>query len=189
MVFWWAGFVVLTIVGERVELARLVRPSAAARASLVMAVALLLAGLIVAPASPDVGVRLVGVSFVALSLWLGRQDVPGRTVRQSGVTRFIALCRLFGYVWLGVAGALMGVWGDVAAGTRYDAMLHGLFLGFVSSMIFGHAPIILLLRLAGDVVPWYAGRRRGGLLNVLALLLFLGNSVNGLRGRSLSEAS
>ncbi len=215
VVFWWAGFVVLTIVGERVDLARLVRPSAAARTRLVMAVALLLAALIVATASPDIGVRLVGVSFVALSLWLGRQDVARRTVHQGGMTRFIALCLLSGYVWLGVAGVLMGVWGDVAAGPRYDAMLHALFLGFVFSIIFGHAPIILpamlggsmsyrpafyahvavlhlglLLRLAGDVVPWFASRRWGGLLNVLALLLFLGSSVNGLReGSSPSGAS
>ena len=30
-----------------------------------------------------------------------------------------------------------------SAGPRYDAMLHSIFLGFVFSMIFAHAPIIL----------------------------------------------
>jgi hypothetical protein len=37
----------------------------------------------------------------------------------------------------------MVVGGALAPGLYYDACLHALFLGFVFSMIFGHAPIIL----------------------------------------------
>ena len=33
--------------------------------------------------------------------------------------------------------------GQAFAGLTYDALLHTLFLGFVFSMIFGHAPIIV----------------------------------------------
>jgi hypothetical protein len=35
-------------------------------------------------------------------LGLATFDIARRTVRQSGVTRFIAVCLLSGYVWLGV---------------------------------------------------------------------------------------
>jgi hypothetical protein len=73
-------------------------------------------------------------------------------------------------------------------------------------MIFGHAPIIfpavlgmpinfhpvfyvqlvllhlsLLLRIAADLGGWVAGRMWGGLLNEVALLLFLGTTIYMLR--------
>ena len=60
------------------------------------------------------------------------------------MTRFIAICLLPGYVWLGVAGAIAIVTGAAAPGPRYDALLHAIFLGFAVAMIFGHAPIVLL---------------------------------------------
>ncbi len=77
-------------------------------------------------------------------------------------------------------------------------MLHMIFMGFVFSMIFGHAPIIvpallgvqvpytplfyihlsllhlsLLLRMAGDLLLWLPGRRWGGMLNGVVVVLFL----------------
>lgn len=83
----------------------------------------------------------------------------------------------------------------------YDAILHALFLGFVFSMIFGHAPVIvsavlnlpitykqrfyvhlalihltLILRILGDLCGWAVGREAGGFLNVLVILLFLANT-------------
>jgi hypothetical protein len=117
------------------------------------------------------------------------------------VPRFTAVALLCGYAWLAVGGGLALWWGDVAAGPRYDAILHAVFVGFVFSMIFGHAPIIvpallrrsigyrptfyvhlaalhasLLLRIAGDVTAWIPGRQWGGLVNVLAVLLFFVNT-------------
>jgi hypothetical protein len=87
-------------------------------------------------------------------------------------------------------------------GMAYDAMLHTLFLGFVFSMIFGHAPIILpavvnlpvnytprfyihlallhaslLLRIVGDLTLTPALQHWGGLLNVCAVVLFLGSTL------------
>lgn len=41
-----------------------------------------------------------------------------------------------GFLWISLAQFF-------SAGPRYDAMLHTIFLGFVFSMIFAHAPIIL----------------------------------------------
>ena len=183
--------------------------SPASQASFLVTLVSVLTGLIVIGSSFDIGVRLVGAGMVGLALWLGRHDIARRTVRQAGVTRFIAVCLLSGYVWLGLSGLLAVVFGGISAGPQYDAMLHAFFLGFVFAMIFGHAPIIfpavlgarmafrpmfyahaillqvtLILRLAGDVMGWGPGRQVGGLLNVVVLLLFLANTVYALSSPS-----
>ncbi len=201
VVVWWIGFLVLTIAGERLELARLLRLSKLSRSVFVVSVALLLGGLIWVSVDLNVGVRIVGGGMVALALWLLSHDIALRTVKQSGLPRFIAICLLVGYVWLGVSGILAFTFGEVITGPRYDAVLHAFFMGFVFSMIFGHAPIIfpailgravafrstfyahvallhvsLLLRITGDLLDWFPGRQWGGLLNVLALLLFFANT-------------
>jgi hypothetical protein len=197
---------VLTIVGERLELSRLLRLPQSVQMAFVAATGLFAAGLTVSLFDFDIGVRLAGLGMIALALWLGRYDIARRTVRQTGLTRFIAVCLLAGYVWLGVSGVLALLQGGAMAGPRYDAMLHALFLGFVFSMIFGHAPVIfpgvlgvrvpfqqsfyghlallhasLVLRLVGDLAGWLPARQWGGLLNVVALLLFLANTVRATR--------
>ena len=158
-------------------------------------------GLIVSVPLLDTGTRLMGVGLIAMALWLARYDIARRTVRQTGLTRYIAAGLLAGYVWMLVAGLLAISFGAVTAGPRYDALLHSIFLGFVMSMIFAHAPIILpavtglavpyrpsfyaqlallhvalLLRVASDLLGWSDGRQWGGLLSVFALLLFMGNT-------------
>lgn len=196
---WWGAFLVLTIAGERLELSRVLRPPPRAWRAFWAAVALYAAGLVLAPASPGAGVRVAGAGLVALAAWLGRYDVARHTVRRRGLTRFIALALLAGYVWLGVAGLIaLGAGAGAMSGLAYDAVLHALFLGFAFSMIFGHAPLVfpgvtgvpleyspafyghlallhasLLLRVAGDVAGLVAWRQAGGLLNSLAILLFL----------------
>lgn len=199
VVFWWVGFLVLTIAGERLEMSRLLRLSRRGETLFALIVGLWLAGLVTSTIHFDGGVRLGGAALMALALWLGRHDIARRTVRQTGLTRFIAVSLLSGYVWLGVSGLLALLYGGAMAGPRYDAMLHTLFVGFVFAMIFGHAPVIfpavlrlggpvqatfyppllllhasLLLRVLGDVLRWWPGRQWGGLLNVVTVLLFLG---------------
>jgi len=126
---WWIAFFALTIGAERLELSRYLRRGAAARGSF----AALVLGLLITPLWD----RAMGVVLVALALWLLRFDLARITVRQSGLPRYVALCLLAGYFWLGVGGAL------AAAGAARDAALHAVFVGFVFSMVFGHAPIIL----------------------------------------------
>lgn len=126
-------------------------------------------------------------------------DIARYTIPQQGLARFIAACLLPGYVWLVLGGVLWMVnRGGFPAGPHYDAMLYTIFLGFVFSMIFGHAPVILpaimripikysvsfyfnlgllhlslVFRIAGDLLFWPATRRWGGLLNEVAIILFL----------------
>ncbi len=203
---WWIGFLVLTIAGERLELSRLVRLSAWSRAGFLLATGVFLLGLLAGLVAPANGIRLSGIGLIALAAWLLRYDIAWRTLRREGRPRFMAICLLSGHLWLGVGGVLWLLFGNVfAAGPYYDAMLHSIFLGFVFSMIFGHAPIILpsvlavalpfrrmfyahwallhlslLLRVGGDLTMWLPGQRWGGLLNALAILLFLANTVRAI---------
>ncbi|HEX9076645.1 MAG TPA: hypothetical protein VF932_12745, partial [Anaerolineae bacterium] len=150
VVLWWSGFLVLTIVGERLELSRLLRLSRFAEWLYVLAVGLFVIGGLVDAVEgigfPEegttIGLRVAGAGFFALALWLWRYDIARRTVRQTGLTRFIAICLLSGYLWLGVGGLIRLLSPDVSSSNMYDAILHTVFLGFVMSMIFGHAPII-----------------------------------------------
>jgi hypothetical protein len=207
---WWAGFLILTIAGERLELTRMLPRSPAGTPAFASAASVFVVGLLTSVPFLDPGTRILGLALVALALWLARYDIARRTVRQYGLTRYIAASLLAGYVWLFVAGILALAFGAVTAGPRYDALLHSIFLGFVMSMIFAHAPIILpavtglavpykrsfyahlallhaalILRVASDLLGWSDGRQWGGLLSVFALLLFMANTalavLSGLR--------
>lgn len=194
------AFLVLTIVGERLELARVsptvnakVERSAFACGIAVAAMAL------AAPLWPAVGFSLFGVAMLALVVWLSRHDVATRLVRSTGLARYVAVCLLLGYGWLLVAGGIWLVGGPVTSGAAYDAVLHSVFLGFVLSMIMAHAPVILpavirrplpyrwflylpvLLLHVSLAVRVLVGDGRGiaevvqlgGALNVVAVLLFV----------------
>lgn len=211
IVLWWLGFLVATIAGERLELSRVLPRTPGQHALFGVALSLLFSGMLLSLIRFDPGVRLGGVGLIALALWLARYDIARRTVRRSGLTRFIAVALLSGYVWLALGGVLALVCGGVMAGPAYDAMLHGIFVGFVISMIFGHAPIIfpavlrlpqayapscyaplvllhasLIARLGGDLLDLFVLRRMGGLLNAVAILVFFANTARLARRASQS---
>ncbi|MCE4553509.1 hypothetical protein [Pelomonas cellulosilytica] len=137
----WFAFLVLTIAAERLEMTRLMRRQPGASMTLYAVLsALLLSGLASAVSAP-VGGLLYGLSLSALACWLIRFDIARRTVRAAGLSRYMALCLLLGYAWLFVAGV---AWAATAlGGTWQDVALHALALGFVFSMMLGHAPVIL----------------------------------------------
>jgi hypothetical protein len=203
-----AGFLVLTIVGERLELSRLRGLGGGRRGALLAAIALLTGGLVLSIPAEDAGMRLAGVGLLAQAAWLARYDIARRTVHSSGVTRYMAVALLSGYLWLGVAGGLWLLHGLSPDGYGYDAQLHALFLGFVMSMVFAHAPVIvpavmrvrlpfhprfyvhlallhasLALRViggdwAGDLRLW----QWGGVANEVAILLFLAVTAGAVAG-------
>lgn len=192
----WMAFFVLTIAAERLELSRLARiprPAAAALAAVSVATALLACAY---PVATGV-VRPLGVGFVVIAAWQLRYDLARRTLRLTGMPRFAAAGILSGSVWLGIAGVLMARYGLPAAGPLYDAPLHAVFVGYVLSMVFAHAPIILpavariavgfhpvlwvplaalhlslVARVAGNVHAIEGLPRWGGLGNALSLVLF-----------------
>lgn len=198
VVNWWLGFLVLTIAGERLELSRMLVHGAGVERRFGYGVTALVAGLVAASLTPDAGIRVTGAALVVLALWLARYDVARYTVRREGLTRYVGWCLLAGYAWLLVGGALMVYAGYEGAGPAYDAYLHAVFVGFVFSMIFGHAPIIfpsvlgvpifyraffyvplallhvsLVVRTAGNLGLWHDARIWGGMGTAVAVVLFL----------------
>src|SRR5699024_3941941 len=198
---WLAAFLVLTISGERLELSRMTGVGRRPRTVFVLVTVVLSVGLVLSAVVPAVGIGVVGWALLALARWRMRHAIARRTVRMQGVTRYMALALLAGYAWMAVTGVLwiwVGRLHDLPEGDPYDAMLHALFLGFVISMIFAHAPVVvpavlgrplpyrwylyvpllllhlsLLLRLrgavaAGNVLLW----QPGGITNEVALLMF-----------------
>lgn len=191
---WWFAFLVMTIAAERLEMTRLMRRRPAAELSLQAVLVALLAGAAWSALAPVVGGLLYGAALTLLALWLAVFDIARHTVRAHGLSRYMAVCLLGGYAWLAVAGL---AWAGTALGLPLrDAALHALGLGFIVSMMMGHAPVILpaiarvklqfgaffyvplavlhlslLLRLvagmAGDPL-----RSTGALLNAAAIALF-----------------
>lgn len=205
---WLVAFLVLTVMGERLELSGLVRPSGRVRGAFIVAVEVFVVGVTLVLVVPDVGMQVAGAGLVAMAAWAARYDLARRTIHAQGVTRFIAVCLLAGYAWLAVAGVVWLVGGPLTHGFAYDVALHGVFLGFVISMVFGHAPVILpgvlrvplpyhpvfyghlallhaglLLRVAGAALEAPDAWRLGGTLNVVAIGVFLAMSAGAvLRG-------
>lgn len=199
---WLVGFLVLTIAAERVELARITMgPKAGIR--LLLHAWAMTAALVVGLVFPHAGAILLGVVLLSLVGWLIVHDVARRTIRATGVTRYMAACILAGYVWLAVAGLVL-LLGEPTGQAAYDAVIHAVFLGYTFSMIMAHATTILpavlriplpyrpafwapiaLLQVALIVRVWFGDGLRmpmawqiGGVLGVLALLLFLLTAVS-----------
>jgi len=197
LVPWWTAFLVLTIVGERLELARIRRLGRGAVAAFSVIVAAYVGAQVVIALDADLGIRLAGLAMLALAAWLLRFDIAWLTIRRPGLPRFVAVCLLAGYAWLVVGGLLALSDGMLWAGPRYDAQVHAILVGFVFSMIFGHAPIIVpailrlrigfhplaylplallqvsvAVRVAGDLAPDQGLRMLGGLLGVIAIALY-----------------
>ncbi len=139
----WLVFLVGTISAERLELNRLLPRTRGTVAAFLAGLALLGGGALLTLAARDAGLRVLSLGALGLAAWLLRYDVARRTIRQPGGVRFIAVALLTGYAWLAVGGVLGLAFGHPLAGPRYDALLHAFFVGFVFSMIFGHALVIL----------------------------------------------
>jgi len=195
---WLVGFIVLTIGGERLELARIAMGANAGRV-LVLLSGGLVVGVVASLLWPRTGYPLLGVAVLGLVGWLTVHDVARRTVRATGLVRFMAGCMLAGYFWLGVAGTTWLVGGPALEGPGYDVVIHAVFLGFTVSMIMAHAPVILpavlrrplpyhpallvpavllhvslVLRLwVGDGLDVRLAWQLGGILNIVALLVFI----------------
>ncbi|WP_195706680.1 hypothetical protein [Paramicrobacterium fandaimingii] len=192
-----AVFLVLTIVGERIELGRVGGLTARGEnvgLGLALGVAAASVGTIL---WPGVAHSVLGAVLLVLVAWLLIVDVARVTITSTGAARYMAVCLLSGYAWLAVAGALLLAGGEPDA-AAYDVVTHAVLLGFVMSMIMAHASVILpavlrtalpyrrwfyvpvallqlslIVRVLGDVRGVDVAVRVGGIGNVAAVLLFL----------------
>jgi len=137
----WLGFLILTVVAERIELSRLLRPTLAARGLLVVLVGLF--ALALGLGQPWQGSALLSLSLAGIALWLLKEDIALRTVRTRGFARFSALLLICGYGWLIVAAASLALLPPGETVYGHDAAIHAIAVGFILSMVFAHAPIIL----------------------------------------------
>ncbi len=201
---WWIAFLVLTIAGERLELTRLLPPSPALRRVFVTVVATLLVAAALAVLQPW-AVQWFGIALAALGGWLVVADIARRNVREGGLTGFVARTLLGGYAWLVVGGLALATGNNAPGSAPWDIALHATFLGFVFSMVFAHAPMILpavakvrirfgavfyvhvlvlhaslALRVAGDLLAEHDWRMVGALGNAVAILIFVGNTLAGV---------
>ena len=191
------SFLILTIAAERLELTRFLPPKPYAKALFLVIIGVILVGTIHSALSSFVDNAWLGWGYALLSLWLLNFDVAKRTIRQPGVTRFLAACLLSGYGWLLIGGVLLTQTLNLGSFER-DAAIHAIALGFIFAMVIGHAPVIFpaVMRIAIPFspvfyVPWFliqAGmslrltaalltyaplREAGAVINALAVLSFL----------------
>jgi hypothetical protein len=126
-----------------------------------------------------------------------RHDIARRNIRGVGATRYFAVCMLAGYCWLAIAGGLMVLMPPSNAMFAYDMALHAVLIGFVLSMVFGHALIILpavtrlrvsyspmlylpllvlhgslAMRIGGGLGEWNLLRQWSGVATALAIVIF-----------------
>lgn len=191
------SFLILTIAAERLELTRFLPPRPYARALFLLIIGVILVGTLRSAISAFVDNLWLGWGYALLALWLLNFDVARRTIRQHGVTRFLAVCLLSGYSWLLIGGIFLAYgpnWGPL---TR-DAGIHAVALGFIFAMVIGHAPVIfpavmrvaipyaplfylpwtltqigVSLRLAAALLTNPLLREAGALINALAILSFI----------------
>jgi hypothetical protein len=203
---WWFAFLVLTIAAERLEMTRLTRRPAMASPLFFAAVALLAGAAVLSIFHPEPGRWAFGAALCALAAWLAVFDIARRTVRAEGFARYAAVALLGGYAWLAIGGVAWAMGPD-----HRDAGLHALGLGFVFSMIFAHAPLVvpvvlkkrlayvrffyaplalLHLSLAIRLAPGAAEtalRSLGGALNAAAIALFVATVILSLDRRGTAS--
>jgi hypothetical protein len=210
----WEAFLVLTIAAERLELSRFVPRGAGATRGFMIGLTTCVAGAGLSAAEPLIGEVLFAAGCALLAIWLGRHDVARRTATQPGLTGYIGRCLLLGYLWLAASAllTLAAASGLMPPMTR-DAALHAVLLGFVMSMVLGHAPVILpavlrvrmryhpifylplallhatlLLRVFADLATQPQLRAAGAVGNALALLAFVVTTVSAVVAGSRAPA-
>ncbi|SER72542.1 nitrite reductase (NO-forming) [Propionibacterium cyclohexanicum] len=195
---WWAVLLVLTIGGERLDLARLAFQGRLERQIMGWA-GLVLLTLPLTLLTPGLGYAALGFMLAVLMADLVTHDIARHTIHGHGAAQLMAACMLGGYAWAFLAALSWLAAGPVYSGYRYDFTVHAITLGFVVSMILAHAPVIvpaivhrelpyhpvlwavwgllqagLIVRVAGGFRDAIGAWHFGGALDVMALLALLG---------------
>jgi len=196
---WWMAFILLTIVGERLELSKFV-PDARVKKPLMWGLLVLIVAGLLMPFHTW-GNIVFGGGLAGLAIWLFKFDIIRKSIKLKGLHRYTAILLGLGYFWLLVSGGLMMVGFDQAL--NYDAALHAFFLGFTFSMIFAHGPMILpgvaglpikpfrsifylwgallslatLLRVLADWFYWMEWRQWSGAISGISIIAFFASLI------------
>jgi len=197
ILLFWIGFPLFIISGERLELSKLVTHGSSTN-SFPVFMGVFFIGAVFSIWKLQLGFACAGFGIIGISIWFLRFDIAKISIKKEGLIRYIAICMLSGYFWLGITGIVSLMMKDPFSIYIYDMLIHSFFLGFVFSMIFGHALIIfpadfgrnlpygpfyygpliflhisLIFRIQANILGWQSGIKWSGLLNVLAILSFL----------------
>jgi hypothetical protein len=135
---WWIGFLLFTIVGERLELSQFLPVPTWSKKALGGFLGLFFIGLTVP--FHGMGNEVMGFGILLISAWLLIFDMAKVSARKKAQFRYIGIGLRAGYLWLGAQGLILLLMESHPL--FYDMFLHTFFLGFVFSMIWAHAPII-----------------------------------------------
>lgn len=173
---WWIGFTLFIITAERIEITRFLPVTFKQKRYLIGFLSLFIMSVLFS--FHGIGNLVSGLALIGVSLWLMRFDLVGITIRKNGLTQYVAVALLCGYIALLLSGVFFIVFRDELL--AYDALVHTFFIGFVFSMIFAHGPIILPGVLGISVKPfhrvlffWLFSLQLSWLIRVGADVLFL----------------
>jgi len=142
------------------------------------------------------GKYLCSISLVLTAAWLLKYDIATKNIRKTGLFKYLGVLLLTSYIWLLVTAGIFLI--ESNSMLVFEAGLHAFFLGFVFSMIFAHAPIILpgiigqnvkvfnqilyiwfyllqislILRITGDLFGSYEWRQISSIFNGIAIFGF-----------------
>lgn len=135
---WWIGFLLFTIVGERLELSQFLPVPSWSKKALGALLGLFFIGLILP--FHGTGNEAMGMAVLLISVWLLIFDMAKVAAKKKAQFRYIGIGLRVGYLWLGAQGLILLLMESHPL--FYDLVLHTFFLGFTFSMIWAHAPII-----------------------------------------------
>jgi hypothetical protein len=171
---WWMGFILLTIVGERLELSKFLPVPSLAKSLLLLFLFAFIAGLIL-PFHVG-GKYLSGTAMICVALWLLRYDVIRVGLRSNGLAKYSAIALLLANAALLIEGIFLLLLPEGAF--AYDTLVHVFFIGFGFSMIFAHGPIILPSVLGLAIKPYHPVLYLWiGLLHASLVLRVAGNTM------------
>lgn len=148
---WWIGFILFTIVGERLELSKFLPTPTYAKNILYGLLVLFFIGMWM-PFHQS-GNWVMGFAAIFIAFWLLHFDMAKITARKENQFKYIGVGLKVGYVWLVLHGLTLCFLN--AHPLFYDLYLHSFFLGFAFSMIWAHAPIIFPMILSIQEKPYH----------------------------------
>jgi len=191
---WWMGFVLFTIVGERMELSKFLPVSNRAKAILMTLLAFFPLGVLLP--FHHTGKYFSGIALIGISVWMMRNDVIQIGLRKEGLVKYSSFALLLANSFLLLEGIFLVVLPNTLY--AYDILVHVFFVGYGITMIFAHGPIILpavlglkdkpyhpalyvcvillhsslLFRIVADSLMLNQGRKYSGAITGIAILLY-----------------
>ncbi len=192
---WWYAFLLLTILGERLELNRVLGLPGRIRQALIVTMWFWSGGILAEQIHEPFGDVVQGLMVLLMAAWLFRYDMARHLICEACLSRFIGITLLVGYAWLVLFALLLIAhhWLPIPV----DVLWHSFFLGFAFSAVFAHLPVMLpvllginvrykrmlyvpvvmfhlalVMRFGAASLGWMTFYQFGAILSMLAIVLY-----------------